>query len=258
MITWIESQDTAIIALLVFVLCYAIAVAVLAAAAAISRRRIAVELKALTPVMLTPLSVISGLLIAFLATHVWSNLDRANAFVAQEANAVSESVLLANALPKNTRNAVHQGLKTYRQFIENEDWPAMLAGRANFRQAPPGLTEAMAALLLLESNASGQQIAQHRTVIALQNALEARRSRILLSSAVIAPVQWLVILTLDALVLMTIAMVHFDHQIAAAAGIFIFSTAVAACLVLLMINDRPFSDGGFTIEPVALRQIDID
>jgi hypothetical protein len=34
-------------------------------------------------------------------------------------------------------------------------------------------------------------------------------------------------------------------------------TAVAACLVLLMVNDRPFATGGITIEPAALREISI-
>ncbi len=111
MILWIEAQETAIIALLVLALCYSIAVAVLAVAAVISRRRVAVELKAITPVMLTPLSVIAGLLIVFLATHVWSNVDRANAYVAQEANTVSEALLLADALPQDTRKATHEGLK---------------------------------------------------------------------------------------------------------------------------------------------------
>ena len=32
---------------------------------------------------------------------------------------------------------------------------------------------------------------------------------------------------------------------------FIFSTAVAMCLVLLMVYDRPFGLGGFTLPPTA-------
>jgi hypothetical protein len=39
---------------------------------------------------------------------------------------------------------------------------------------------------------------------------------------------------------------------------FVFSTAVAACLVLLMINDRPFSPGGFVVQPASLRQVGLD
>jgi hypothetical protein len=70
MILWIESQDAAIIALLMFAICYAIAGAIFSVATMISQHRIAAELKALTPVLLTPLSVIAGLLIAFLASRV--------------------------------------------------------------------------------------------------------------------------------------------------------------------------------------------
>jgi hypothetical protein len=36
---------------------------------------------------------------------------------------------------------------------------------------------------------------------------------------------------------------------------FIFSTAVAVCLVLLMVYDRPFGAGGFVIQPTVLRDI---
>ena len=258
MILWIELQDSAIIALLMFAICYAIAGAVFSVATMISQHRIAAELKALTPVLLTPLSVIAGLLIAFLASRVWANLDRANAYVVQEANAISEIVLLADALPEATRGAIHAGLRKHLQFIEAEDWPAMLAGRASFKRSPPGLTETMTALLTSGANDPGQRVAQERAIGSLETALEARRGRIMLSRAVIAPAQWLVIFVLDGLVLTTLAMVHIDRRVTAAAGIFVFSTAMAASLVLLMINDRPFSTGGFTVQPAALRQVGLE
>jgi Protein of unknown function (DUF4239) len=258
MILWIESQDIPVITLLVFALCYSIAVAVFAVAIVISRYRIATDLKALTPVLLTPLSVIAGLLIAFLASRVWSNLDHANAYVAQEASALSETIQLASALPEPTRGAVRAGLRKHLQFIETEDWPAMLAGQASLRQSPPGLTEAMTALLAFVASDSGQGVAREHAVVALERALDARRGRILLSSAVVAPPQWIVVFALDALILTTLAMVHMDRRATTAAGMFVFSTAVAVSLVLLMINDRPFRPGGFVVQPAALRQVGLD
>jgi hypothetical protein len=258
MILWIGSQDAVIIALLMFALCYAIAGAVLSVAVIIARHRIAADLKMLTPVLLTPLSVIAGLLIAFLAARVWANLDHANAYVAQEANAISEIGLFAGALPEATQGAVRAGLQKHLRFIEAEDWPAMLAGHAGVGRLSPGLMETKIALLAVRATDSGQRVAQERAVGALERALEARRGRILLSSAVVAPAQWLVIFALDALVLATLAMVHIDRRVTAAAGMFVFSTAVAACLVLLMINDRPFSFGGFVVQPDALRQVGLE
>ena len=46
-----------------------------------------------------------------------------------------------------------------------------------------------------------------------------------------------------------IATVHIDRPPTAAVNLFTFSSAMAAYLVLLMANDRPFATGGITLEP---------
>ncbi len=258
MFLWIESHATATITVLAFALSYAIAAIIFILAELVAGRRLAADLKATSPVMLTPLSVVAGLLIAFLASHVWTNLDHANAYVAEEASAIRETVLLAEALPGETRVSLRKAIKDYLQFIETEDWPAMLQNRASLRRLPTGLTEAMAVLLSFAPAGPSQQLAQQRAVAAIERALEARRNRINLSQAVIAPLQWAVILVLGALVLLVVAMVHIDRRVTAAANLLIFATALAVCLALLMINDRPFAAGGNTIEPIALRQIAIE
>ncbi len=135
MIEWIESQSVAAIAFLVFGSCYALAAAVLAAGMAVAARPIASALKATTPTMMTPVSVIAGLLIAFLATRVWTNLDRANSLVAQEASAIRESTLLANALPDDVRTTLKGAIHTYLSFVEAEDFPAMAASRSSLPAA---------------------------------------------------------------------------------------------------------------------------
>jgi hypothetical protein len=254
-VLWIESQSTPLIALLVFSLSYVLAAIIFLAIKAISRWRIAEELKGMTPVMLTPLAVIVGLLIAFLASRVWTNIDRANAVIAQEASAIRESVLLADALPETTRTAVRAAIRQYVEFVVADDWPAMAQGRATLRRIPPGLSDAMHALLSAAPAEIGQQVAQQRAVIAIEQALEARRQRIVLSQTAIAPVQWVVIILLDALLLVTIAIVHIERHTASAVSMIILSTAIASCLVLLMVHDQPFGAGGITLQPNALREV---
>src|SRR6202020_3275950 len=100
LIHWIESQSISAIIGIVFALCYAAAGVVFGFAAALSRRHIAEQLKTISPVTLTPLAVILGLLIVFLAARVWENVGRANEYIGQEAGALSKVMLLANALPK--------------------------------------------------------------------------------------------------------------------------------------------------------------
>jgi hypothetical protein len=183
MLLWIESQNTVVITLLGFGFCYALAAIIFGAAVVVSQRPIAVDLKATSPVMLTPLSVIAALLIAFLASRVWANLDHANTDIAREASALRESVLLADEMPGEVRTALRGAVKTYLQFVETEDWPAMAEGRASLRESPPGLADALVLILSFVPAEPGQQVAQQRAVVAVEQALEARRNRILLSKA---------------------------------------------------------------------------
>jgi len=63
---------------------------------------------------------------------------------------------------------------------------------------------------------------------------------------------------LAVLILITIALVHIGKPAASALALFIFSTAMAACLVLLLAYDRPFAAGGISLTPAAYREINVD
>jgi Protein of unknown function (DUF4239) len=258
MLHWVESQSILVITLVVFGFCYVLTIATFCAAAILSRRAVARELKAASPVTLTPLAVILALLLVFLSSRVWTNVDRAGEYVGQEASALREAVLLADALPSDVRKNVRESIKRHLHFIETQDWPAMGRVQATLQAIPAGLTDAMAAALSFTPAQPTQQIAQERTLIAIEHAFEARRNRIRLSQLQIAPIQWAVIVVLTMLILVTIAMIHIDNRPAMAATLFIFSTAVAVCVVLLMVYDRPFAVGGVTMAPTAFREIAVD
>ena len=140
-------------------------------------------------------------------------------------------------------------------LVETQEWPAMASGRATLQSVAVGLAEAMTALLSFTPVQPNQQLAQQRALVAIEQALEARRGRIRLSQAEIAPIQWFVIIVLAALIMVTIAMIHLDNGLAKATALFIFSTASALCLVLLAVFDQPFGAGGFTVSPTLLRHV---
>src|SRR5690554_1650809 len=96
---WIESQPTSIITVVVLSGCYALAIVVHFLVRQLAHPMLALELKATTPVMLTPLATMLGLLIAFLAQRVWTNIDHAYAYVGAEISALRQAALLAEALP---------------------------------------------------------------------------------------------------------------------------------------------------------------
>jgi len=212
---WTEAQSTPVIALFVLIGCYTLMAAIICLAATLSRRPVAKELKAIVPVTLTPLGVLLGLLLAFLASRVWTNFDRAREYVGQEVCALRETVLLADALPQEVGTSVRDAIRRHLDFIESEEWPAMARrGGASLQQSVAvGLREALTAVLAFVPMQANQRLAQERAVIAIERALEARRNRVRLSQVEIAPIQWIVIVVLAVLILTTIAFVHIASRV---------------------------------------------
>jgi hypothetical protein len=254
MLSWIESQPTSVIALIVFSVTYLLAALFFCVARLLSRRPIAKELQAITPGILSPLGTMLGILIAFLAVRVWTNLDHAQEYVGREVTALRQVIMLANSLPEDDKARVREAIGKHLETIVSEEWPAMTAKRVDLGRFPPHLEEAMAAVLSVEPVGTNQQLIQKGALEALEDALEMRRSRVLLSRVEIAPVQWAVIFVLSGLILILIAAIHINMRLAMATSLFAFSTAVAMCIVLLMVYDRPFGSGGFTLPATDYRE----
>jgi hypothetical protein len=249
MIFWIESQSSGVIFLVVFGLTYLAAAVVFLTARLVSRTSIRTELQTVTPSILAPLGAILGILIAFLAARVWANVDRAEEYVTQEISALRQAALLVKSLPPDVRDQFRAGIKGHLEFIVSNEWPAMAEERATLRSNPPPLEAAMDALLSFSPSETNEKLGQSHALSAIEDALKYRRYRVWLSQAEIEPIQWIVILLLSAVIMITIATIHIEKKWAMAASLFVFSTAVAICLVLLLDYDRPFGHGGFAITP---------
>jgi hypothetical protein len=125
MLLWIESQPTSVIALIVFGAAYLSAALISCLAAFFSRHPIAKALQPVTPGILSPLGTILGILLAFLAVRVWTNLDHAQEHIGREVNALREVVMLANSLPQDVRARVREAIGKHLDAIASEEWPAM-------------------------------------------------------------------------------------------------------------------------------------
>ena len=95
----------------------------------------------------------------------------------------------------------------------------------------------MGAVLSFAPVGASQQLVQNRALIAVEDAVEFRRNRVSVSRAEIAPVQWAVIVVISGMILATLAAIHINARWAMAFAMFVFSTAVAMCVVLLMVYD---------------------
>src|SRR5262245_11393913 len=211
--------------------------------------------KAVSPGLLPPLGIMFRLLVAFVAAQAWGDQDRAHTEVNREASALRAVVILSESFPGEAAHL--RGL--IRQHIheaQTAEWPAMASRRATIT-IPASLAQAMKTTLALPVQGEGQAAAQRAIVASLENALDARRQRILISQSEVNPVKWMSLILQAICMLTAIAMVHVDNRTTAAIAMGLFSTAIAACLVLITAHARPFV-GRNAVQPTVLLQVQPD
>ncbi len=117
-----------------------------------------------------------------------------------------------HALPVGWMGVVVFG-GTYAGAARNVEWPAMARQRATLTMVPIPLAEALRTTLGLTLTGEGQLAAQRGIVAALENALDARRQRILVSRAEVNAMKWTALLLQAFCTLVAIAMVHSDNRL---------------------------------------------
>jgi hypothetical protein len=210
--------------------------------------------KSISPGMLPPLAIVFALLVGFLAAQVWSDGQQANAAVNREASALRAVVLLAAGFPGEPERHLRDLVGSHIREAATNEWPAMASGHATLTLAPASLSEALRLSLGLTPQTPGQMAAQREIIASLENALDARRQRIILSHSSINWVKWGALLMQAGLTLIVIAMVHCDNQAANRIILTIFATGVAAAVTLIASHSRPFA-GEISVKPAVLLQV---
>jgi hypothetical protein len=204
--------------------------------------------------LLPPLGIIFGLLVAFNAVQVWNDIDRAKVAVDREASAIRMVVLLATSFPGEPEAQIRTLIRRHIDEAVVAEWPTMAKQSASLKVAPPALAETLRLALSLAPKSEGQVAAQREIVTGLENAMDARRQRIILSRSSVNWVKWTCLFAQAGCTLIAIAMVHCDNRAAAAIAMGIFATGVAVSVLLIVSHDRPFS-GEISVKPDVLLQV---
>jgi hypothetical protein len=130
----------------------------------------------------------------------------------------------------------------------------MARGTATLLAIPYSLAEALQLTLGLTPSSPGQEIAQRELTTALENALDARRQRIIISESQVNSIKWACLCLQAICALLAIAMVHCDDRLASAVTMGLFAVGVAASLLLILAHDRPFT-GHISVGPNPLLQV---
>lgn len=210
--------------------------------------------KAVSAGMLSPLAVLFALLVGFLAAQVWTDADRSRTAVNQEASALRSVVMLAAAFPGEPETQLRGLVRQHIQNAVTTEWPAMASRSATLTLTSPPLTDALRETLALDTKTPGQATAQREIVVSLEDALSARRQRIILSQSVVNWVKWTALICEAALTLLTIALVHSDNRAANRIIMTIYATASGIAFILIASHSRPFT-GEISTRPTVLMQV---
>jgi hypothetical protein len=251
---WLHNLPVGAMALIVFGVTYLVAAVICVAVMALAVGERARSFKAISPGMLPPLGIVFGLFVAFTAAQVWNDNERANAAVNREASALRAVVVLAANLPEEPKEHLRNLIRRYIEETTTQEWPMMAQGAATLKATPSSLAEALQLTLALAPTSQGQQIAQREITSAVENALDARRQRIIVSQTEVNFVKWSCLFVQAVCALLAIAMVHSDNRLAATIAMGLFATGVAASVLLIAAHDRPFM-GVISVGPAPLLQV---
>ena len=251
---WLHNLPVWWMALVVFAITYLAAGGIFATIMALAKGERLRAFKSVSPALLSPMGTVFGLLVVFSVVQVWSDMDRANVAVNREASAIRMVALLAPSFPGEPETQILDLLRHHIDEAVFAEWATMAKQSASLRVAPPALAEALRLAVSLAPNGERQIAAQREIVTELENAMDARRQRIILSRSSVNWVKWICLFAQAGCTLTAIAIVHSDNRAGAAIAMGIFATGVAVSVLLIASHDRPFS-GEISVKPDVLLQV---
>jgi Protein of unknown function (DUF4239)/Protein of unknown function (DUF3365) len=254
MVEWLHNLPVVWMVLVVFTTTYLVTGGIYAVVMAFAVGERARAFKNMSAGMLPPLGIVFGLFVAFIASQVWSDVDRANTAVNREASALSTVVFLAASFPRDAEERLRGLIRRHIQEAATQEWPMMVKHTATLRITSHPLAEALQLTLALTPHSEGQVTAQREIVTALENALDARRQRIIVSRSQVNWVKWTALLLQAVCTLVVVAMVHSDNRITSIIAMAIFATGVAVAVLLIAYHNRPFT-GEISVGPDLLLQV---
>src|SRR6185436_18099531 len=255
MFDWIPNLPVVVIALLALAGMALITLAIYALVMRLAESERAEAVQALSPGMLPPMGILFALIVGFLAVGVWGNVDSAEEAVSNEASALRSAAILTDDLPSDVRVRVRADIRRQIENAVNDEWPAMEEQRATLSAVPAPLADALNVALRLDPRSGDVGAETQRQLVgSVQDALAARRERIFLSQEDINAVKWLGLLSLAALTLVGIGLVHSGNRTTTRLAMGLFAAAVAVVITMLAAENEPFA-GQLGINPDLLEQV---
>lgn len=192
-----------------------------------------------------------AVLIAFMLSGVWNDMQAASQNTEQEANSLVNIYRFAEELPQESRTAVQTLSHQYAEVMIAEEWPAMTreesspAGHTLIRDLWHAMTS------IQPHSATDQQVMDH-ALSELTTMTEHRRIRLLQSRQKLPGILWAVLIVGGIVTVGSTCLFGIDNFKLHIVQVFQISFLIALMLVSIAAIDRPFQ-GQVHVEPDAFQ-----
>ena len=194
-----------------------------------------------------------GLLLGLIIVASMQNFGNASTLTTREAAATGALYVDISSYPEPHRSAMRETLKTYVNFVVNEEWRAQQRGQL-IHGGRKILLDLQQILLALEPGDSRQRTIQAEAFQAFNKLIDARRMRLDTVDDGLPAVLWIVVISGSILSIAVSYFLHFSHFRS-----HLLLTAVMAAFIALLVFlaaavDNPFR-GGLSVSPGAYRSL---
>jgi Protein of unknown function (DUF4239) len=192
-----------------------------------------------------------AVLIAFMLSGVWTNLQGARVNAEQEANSLVNIFRFAYGLPSESRTEVQQLARHYCQVMISEEWPAMERGQQGptSRRITQQLWHSLTSVQ--PGNASQQTIMDH-SLSELTSMTEHRRLRLLQSRQELPALLWAVLVVGGIITVGSTCLFGVESFKLHVVQVFEISFLLSLMLVAIASINRPYQ-GDVHVNPDAFR-----
>ncbi|MEV0443726.1 hypothetical protein AB0I84_26235 [Streptomyces spectabilis] len=198
-------------------------------------------------------AAIYGIILAFVVVTLWTEVDEAEAVVANESTYLAQMVRDSQAFPAPQRARMEDAVSAYAHALVEVQWPLMREGRPEYGATEGAIGDMFAALNSFEPRTEREKAFYRETISDINKIVAERRARITKAQQSL-PVLFKVLAYGGALVIIPLTFLY-GNKSRRVRLLFVGSVAalVGFSLLLVLVLDHPFA-GDISVTPDAFKE----
>jgi Protein of unknown function (DUF4239) len=180
-----------------------------------------------------------AVILGFMLYAVWTSFQDANVNAETEANCLVSVYRVANGLPAEQRDEVHQLARQYADIVIMQEWPTMHGGEFGLA-GHQTIEQLWSAVLQTKPDSFAQQTAMNLALTEIDSMTEHRRLRQLQSQSKLPAILWIVLIVGGIITMLSSCMFGIDNFVLHAMQVVSLTLLLSLILIAIADIDRPF------------------